>query len=227
MRSEYPDPDHAAAAGALPRLRRSAWIAACFVGVLAAIHLVGLLPGLDLGRFGVHPRELSGLTGVLTAPLVHGDFAHLVSNALPLLLAGTGLLYLYPDSARYVLPAVWLGSGLLVWALARGAVHIGASGLVYGFVSYIFVAGLLRRDRRAWAASILVAFLYGTLVWGVLPIKSGVSWETHLAGAVIGVVLAFALRARDLPPRKRYSWEIEDAEEAQRGGRSTRPEDTA
>ena len=88
--------------------------------------------------------------------------------------------------------------------------HIGASGLVYGIVAYIFVAGILRRDRRAWAASILVAFLYGAMVWGVLPLKTGVSWETHLAAALIGIVLAFLLRSRDVPPRKRYSWEGED-----------------
>ena len=79
-------------------------------------------------------------------------------------------------------------------------------------MSYVFVAGLLRRDRRAWAASLLVALLYGAMVWGVLPIKVGVSWETHLAAAVIGVLLAYALRQRDVPPRKRYSWEDEPAE---------------
>jgi membrane associated rhomboid family serine protease len=151
------------------------------------------------------------LWGVLTAPLVHVDFAHLASNALPLLVAGTALLYLYPNSSRFVLPGVWLGSGLLVWAFGRSSIHIGASGLVYGIVAYIFVAGLLRRDRRAWAASVLVAFLYGTLVWGVLPIRVGVSWETHLAAAVIGVALAFVLRRRDVPQRKRYSWELENA----------------
>lgn len=212
MRTDYPDPGHADAAGAAPRLRRSAAICAVFVATLALVWLVGLLPGVDLGRFGVIPREAAGLWGVLTAPLVHGDFAHLASNALPLLVAGTTLLYLYPDSSRFVLPAVWVGPGLLVWVFARGATHVGASGLVYGIVAYIFVAGLLRRDRRAWAASVLVAFMYGTLVWGVLPIRVGVSWETHLAAAVIGVALAFVLRRRDVPPRKRYSWELEDQE---------------
>ena len=147
---------------------------------------------------------------MIAAPLLHGDLAHLVSNVVPLLVGGTLLLYLYPDSSRFVLPAVYLGSGLAVWVFARGSTHIGASGLVYGIVAYIFVAGILRRDRRAWAASILVAFLYGAMVWGVLPLKTGVSWETHLAAAVIGVAMAFVLRTRDVPPRKRYSWEDEE-----------------
>ncbi|UCF76379.1 MAG: rhomboid family intramembrane serine protease, partial [Betaproteobacteria bacterium] len=90
------------------------------------------------------------------------------------------------------------------------SVHIGASGLVYGLVSYIFAAGVIRRDRRAIAASMLVYFLYGTLVWGVLPIRAGVSWETHLAAALIGLAMAIAFRHVDIPPRKRYDWEDEN-----------------
>jgi membrane associated rhomboid family serine protease len=213
MRTEYADPAHVAEAGAPTRFRRCAGVAGVFVATLVMVWLVGLLPGVDLGRFGLAPRAAWGLIGVLTAPLLHADFAHLASNALPLLVAGTALLYLYPDSSRLVVPAVWLGPGLLVWAFGRSATHVGASGLVYGIVAYVFVAGILRRDRRAWAASVLVAFLYGTLVWGVLPIRVGVSWETHLAAAVIGVALAFALRRRDVPPRKVYSWELEERSE--------------
>ena len=212
MQVHEPDPDHAQAAGSLARFRRSAAIAAIFVAGLVLVHFVGWALGLDLQRFGVHPRDAEALTGILAAPLLHADFAHLVSNALPLLIGGTALLYLYPDSSRFVLPAVYLGSGFVVWLAGRDSIHIGASGLVYGIVSYVFVAGLLRRDRRAWAASLLVALLYGAMVWGVLPIKVGVSWETHLAAAVIGVLLAYALRQRDVPPRKRYSWEDEPAE---------------
>jgi membrane associated rhomboid family serine protease len=84
--------------------------------------------------------------------------------------------------------------------------------LVYGLVSYIFVAGLIRRDRRAIAACLLVCFMYGSLVWGVLPLERGVSWETHLAAALIGVPMAIMLRHTDIPPRKRYSWEDETDE---------------
>ena len=95
--------------------------------------------------------------------------------------------------------------------------HLGASGLVYGLVSYILVAGIIRRDRRAIAASLLVCFMYGTLVWGVLPIESGVSWETHLAAAAIGVAMAIMLRRIDIPPRRRYTWEDEADEEEGEG----------
>jgi membrane associated rhomboid family serine protease len=113
-----------------------------------------------------------------------------------------------------VLPAIYFGPGIAVWLFAAGSSHLGASGLVYGFVSYIFVAGLVRRDRRAIAAALLISFMYGALVWGVLPIKHGVSWETHLAAALIGGAMAIVLRRLDVAPRRRYSWEdeVDDAE---------------
>ena len=160
-------------------------------------------------RDGADPRHTArGLLVTYVGALVGGYLFEGV-RAVPLAIAGTAMLFLYPDASRIVLPAIYLGPGLAVWLFARDATHIGASGLVYGLVSYVFVAGMIRRDRRAIAASLLVAFLYGALVWGVLPIKLGVSWETHLAAAVIGVVLAVALRGRDVPPRKQYSWELE------------------
>lgn len=209
MQLHTPDPDGTSTADASRQLRSAARLAALFVVGIALVHLVDHVFGLHLNRFGVIPRDAWGLGGIVVAPLLHADLAHLVSNVVPLLVGGTLLLYLYPDSSRLVLVVVYFGSGAAVWLFARDAIHIGASGLVYGIVAYIFVGGILRRDRRAWAASLLVAFLYGAMVWGVLPLKVGVSWEAHLAGAVIGVVLALALRHRDVPPRKRYSWEVE------------------
>lgn len=209
MQVHVPDPSFTDSENTRANFRRAVKVALVFVAVIVATHLVNWLFDLDLQRFGVHPRQPDGLPGILLAPLLHGDFAHLVSNALPLLVVGTAMLHLYPDSARIVLPAVYVGPGIAVWLLGRDSIHIGASGLVYGLVTYVFVAGLLRRDRRAIAASLLVSFMYGALVWGVLPIKLGVSWETHLAAALIGVVLALLLRRRDIPPRRRYAWEGE------------------
>ena len=160
-------------------------------------------------RFGVRPRQWIGLPGILTAPLLHAGFVHLIANTLPLLVLGTTMLHLYPTAAFRVLSAVYLGPGIVVWLFARDGNHVGASGLVYGLVAYIFVAGLIRRDRRAIAASLLVAFMYGAAVWGVLPFQEGVSWETHLAAALIGASMAIALRHADIPPRIQYSWEGE------------------
>ena len=215
-----PDPDYTTSVRARANFRLAAKIALAFVAVLWAVDFFNVVLGLDLQRFGVRPRELAGVPGILLAPLLHAGLSHLISNSIPLFLLGTGMLYLYPNSALKVLPAVYLGPGIAVWLLSRPAsIHIGASGLVYGLVAYVFTAGLIRRDRRAIAASMLVYFLYGTLVWGVLPIKPGMSWETHLAAALIGVVMAIALRHYDVPPRKRYDWENEtDASDEIDGG---------
>jgi membrane associated rhomboid family serine protease len=208
------DPTYTASERARGNFRLAVKIALGFVALLWAIALLNW--GLDLSPddFGVRPRELAGLPGILFAPLVHAGFAHLIANSAPLLVLGTAMLYLYPNAALRVLPAVYVGPGVAVWLLARGGIHVGASGLAYGLVSYIFVAGLIRRDRRAIAASLLVCFMYGALAWGVLPIQPGVSWETHLAAALIGLVLAIVLRRMDRPPRHRYTWEEEHDDNA-------------
>ncbi len=206
------DPDYASSERARANFRLALKIALGFVALIWLIDIVNWALALELQRFGVRPRQLAGLPGILLAPLLHGGPVHLIANSLPLLVLGTGMLYLYPNSALTVLPAVYLGPGIAVWLFAGGSVHVGSSGLVYGLVSYVFVAGLIRLDRRAIAASLLVAFLYGSMVWGVLPIQPGVSWQTHLAAALIGLALAIALRRLDIPPRKRYSWEDETEE---------------
>lgn len=210
MQIHVPDPAYTGSERARANFRLAVKLALGFVAILWFIQLSNWALGLGAEDFGVRPREWAGLPGILLAPLVHGSFMHLIANTLPLLVLGTTMLYLYPNAALKVLPAVYFGPGVAVWLFARGGVHIGASGLIYGLVSYVFVAGLIRRDRRAIAASLLVSFLYGASVWGVLPIERGVSWETHLAAALIGLALAIALRHLDIPPRRRYTWEDEE-----------------
>ena len=209
MQIHASDPAFTDSERARANFRLAVKLALGFVVLIWSIQLLNWALDLGVEDFGVRPRELAGLPGIFFAPLMHSGFAHLVANSLPLLVLGTAMLYLYPNAALRVLPAVYLGPGVAVWLLARGGVHVGASGLIYGLVSYVFVGGLIRRDRRAIAASLLVAFLYGASVWGVLPIERGVSWETHLAAALIGLALAIVLRRLDIPPRRRYTWEDE------------------
>lgn len=222
MQLHIPDPDYTSSERARANFRLAFKIALGFVVLLWLIDIGNWALGLELERFGVRPRQLAGLPGILFAPLIHGGPVHLVANSLPLLVLGTGMLYLYPNSALKVLPAIYLGPGVAVWLFAAKGVHIGSSGLLYGLLGYVFLAGVIRLDRRAIAASLLVAFLYGSLVWGVLPIRPGISWETHLAAALIGLALAVALRRLDVPPRKRYSWEDQEGEQ---GGGDTRGSD--
>lgn len=208
---DVPDP----AASSRTHFRLSLRIAFTFVAVLWLIHGLAAWLELDPQSSGIWPRQWAGLPGILFAPLVHGSFEHLVDNSAPLLVAGTAMVYLYPRSVLRVFPSIWLGPGVAVWLFGRESVHFGASGLVYGLASYVLAAGLLRRDRRAVAASMIVWFLYGSLVWGVLPVPHGISWETHLAAALIGIAWAIALRRLDVPRRKRYGWEgaVEDEDE--------------
>ncbi len=193
-----------------PSLQRAFAAVAAFVALLWLIWFADTGLGLHLVRFGVYPGVRDGLPGILFAPLIHGSWLHLISNTPALLVLGTALLYGYPRSARIAVPILYLGSGLGVWLFARESYHIGASGLTHGMMFFIFVIGVLRRDRLAIALSLLVFFLYGGMVWSVLPQQPGISFESHFFGAVIGVTLAFMLRNQDPKrPENRFDWEDE------------------
>jgi len=197
------------------RLRLAFLIAAAFAAVLWAIEIGEAALGFDLSSYALYPREPIGLRGVLLAPLLHGGFAHLVANTAPILVLGTTLTYGYPKAAPMVIAVVWLGSGLAVWLFARPAFHLGASGLTFGMLAFVFTIGALRWDRRAIALSLAVFLLFGGMIWGVLPTDPRVSFEYHLAGALLGILMAFRLRDLDPPPpEKSYSWEGEDADES-------------
>jgi len=161
-------------------------------------------------KLGILPRNFSGLVGVLTSPLIHGGFSHLISNTAPLIFMGLGIFYFYPKVAYKVFTIVYFGTGILVWIFGREVYHIGASGIIYGFVSFLFFSGIFRKDNRSIALALVVIFLYGGLIWGVLPVEKGVSWESHLCGAIVGLISAFIFRKVD--PPKRYDWENEESD---------------
>lgn len=211
MHLDKPDPKFANSARAQRSFKLALKTAVWFTVLLWIILLVDTFFGLGLGRYGLRPRHLDGLIGVLTVPLLHGGFEHLFANTLPLLISMTTLLYLYPKSAMRVIPLIWIGSALLAWVVGRENLHIGASGLVYGMLAYVFVGGILRMDMRSVAVSVMVWFLYGSMIWGVLPIRVDTSWELHLAGAIMGVSLAIVYRRWDVMPVKRYRWEEDDS----------------
>jgi membrane associated rhomboid family serine protease len=195
------------------RLRIAFAVALSFALLLWVVKLAEYLGGFDFAQFGIYPRRAGGLFGVLCAPFIHGSFAHLFANTAPIIVIGTMLLYGYPRAAKLLLPVVYLGGGGAVWLFAREAYHIGASGLAFGMLFFVFTVGVLRWERRAIALSLVVFFLYGGMIWGILPESPDVSFESHLSGALIGIVLAFLLRHRDPePPRKQYSWERQEAE---------------
>jgi len=181
------------------------------IGILWAVFIIDAAFGLRLARFGLRPGSVPGLLGIVTAPLLHGNVPHLLSNTIPLLVSLTATLYLYPASSVRVIPLVWLGSGAIAWFIGQSpSLHVGASGLIYGLLAYVFVGGILRRDLRSVSVSLMVGFLYGSMVWGVLPVRAGMSWEMHLSGAVTGLLLAFVFRRWDRVPLVRYEWEDDE-----------------
>ena len=195
------------------RLRIAFAVALSFALLLWVVKFAEYFGGLDFIQFGIYPRRADGLAGVLWAPFIHGSFAHLFANTAPIVVLGTMILYGYPRAAKVLLPAVYLGGGLAVWLFAREAYHIGASGIVFGMLFFVLTIGVLRWERRAIALSLVVFFLYGGMIWGILPEAPDISFESHLSGALIGIVLAILLRHLDPePPRKQYSWENEEEE---------------
>lgn len=206
-----PDPRFTTSPTAQRSFKLALKIALWFSVLLWVILIVDSVLGLGLARYGLRPRHLDGLVGVVTAPLLHSGAEHLFSNTLPLIISLTTVLYLYPRSAIRVIPVIWMGSGLLAWMIGRPSLHFGASGFVYGLLAYVFVSGILRLDMRSVAVSVMVWFLYGSMIWGLLPIRPNMSWELHLGGAILGVTLAIIYRRWDVTPVKRYSWEDDDS----------------
>ena len=170
------------------------------------VYLLSLILNEDFSRLGLLPRNLIGLLGIITSPLIHADFSHLISNTIPLVILGWILFSFYPKVAVVLFFFIYLITGLFVWIFARPVYHIGASGVVYGFVSFLFFSGIFRRDNTSIALALVITFLYGGLVWGMIPGWKGISWESHLFGAVTGLIAAYLFRNID-PPKNKYDWE--------------------
>jgi membrane associated rhomboid family serine protease len=168
----------------------------------------------DLSFLGILPRTLKGSLGIITSPLIHGNFAHLLSNTFPLLLLTAGVVYFYNRIAFQVVSVIYLLTGIWVWIVAREAYHIGASGLVYGLVTFLFFSGIFRKDASSVALSLIVIFLYGGMIYGLVPTNSGVSYESHIIGAVTGMLIAFYFRKAHTMTIKTYDW-MEDEEESE------------
>jgi len=179
-----------------------------FPAVLWVVHLLALLFAKDLSRLGLLPRNLLGLLGIFTSPLIHADFSHLISNTIPLIILGWIIFSFYPKVSYILFLFIYFVTGLLVWIFARQVFHIGASGIVYGLVSFLFFSGIFRKDNTSIALALVITFLYGGLVWGMIPGWKGISWESHLFGAITGLIAAYLFRKID-PPTKKYDWEDE------------------
>ena len=184
-----------------------------FISFMWLVKIVEILFNIDFSSFGIYPLTARGLQGILFSPFIHSDFEHLINNTLPLFFLSVALFYFYSEVALKVFIWTFILTGFLVWFAGREAWHIGASGLVYGIASFLFFSGIIRRYFRLIALSLLIVFLYGSMVWGIFPgIYKNVSWESHMLGFFSGIALSVWYR-KEGPQRPVYEWMDEEESE--------------
>ncbi|WP_242131612.1 rhomboid family intramembrane serine protease [Aestuariivivens marinum] len=168
--------------------------------------------GFNFSKYGIYPQTLKGLRGVLLSPFIHGNIQHLYHNTIPLFVLSAAMFYFYRAITWKVILWGILFSGLLTWYIGRPSYHIGASGLIYVLISFTFFKGIFAKHFRLIALSLLIVFLYGSMIWYTLPIEEGISWEGHLSGLIVGLAFALFFRKEIAKPKK-YIWEQESYNE--------------
>ncbi len=180
-----------------------------FVFLIWAVFWVEMRFNLRFTTWGIYPQKIEGLRGVLFAPFIHGSLKHIFNNSIPLLILSAALFYFYREARWKVLIIGTLLTGLLTWAFARPALHIGASGVVYMLAAFLFFKGIFSKQYQLTALSFVVVFLYGSLLWYLFPIDPKISWEGHLSGFIIGILFAFLIKKNPVE-NKKYDWERAD-----------------
>lgn len=184
----------------------SALIPFIFIFFMWTTKVVEKLLDMDFGFLGIHPLAADGLAGILFSPFVHSDFNHLLNNTISLFLLSLALFFFYSEVALKVFLYIWIFSGILLWTGGREVWHIGASGIVYGLAAFLFFSGIIRKYFRLVALSLLIVFLYGSMVWGIFPgVYEHVSWESHMLGFFSGIALAVYYR-KEGPQAPVYEW---------------------
>ena len=183
-----------------------------FLLIMWSIKFIEIFYNTSYVDFGVLPRSFEGLKGILFSPIIHKDFNHLINNSMPIIVLGSSLIYFYPEIKFKLISWLFFTSGILLWGIGRESFHIGASGFIYALAGFIFFSGLMKKNKRLSALSLVVVFIYGSMFWGLLPTHENVSWEGHLSGLITGLIIAFFFK--DLGPKKDvYQWEIDEEEE--------------
>jgi len=197
-------------------LEKQRWKFAIFVPLIVCILWILCFAlehgmGWDFHKAGIYPRKLENIWSIFTYTFIHADWRHLMNNALSFFILGICLYYFYSEVANRVLITSAVLSGFILWCIGRESYHIGASGIIYSLAFFLFFSGIIRKHIPLIAISLIVVFIYGSMVWHLFPWlpDDPVSWEGHLSGAVTGIFLAFVYRHRGPQPPK-PEWEEED-----------------
>ncbi|NQY07566.1 MAG: rhomboid family intramembrane serine protease [Flavobacteriaceae bacterium] len=183
-----------------------------FVLLIWLVYWVEVTFGFNFAHFGIRPLKFTGLKGILFSPWIHSGIEHLYHNTIPLFVLSSALAFFYRDHFWKVIIVGILGTGIITWLIGRPSFHIGASGLIYVLASFLFFKGIIAFHFRLIAISLSVVFYYGSMIWYLFPVEDGVSWEGHLSGAIIGVLLAFFVQIKvDKSPK--YEWQKDDFDE--------------
>ena len=195
------------------RLLRSFIVPAVFVVIIWLVKCVEEIFNLDFSYLGIKPLQVDGIPGIFLFHFLHGSWSHLCANTLPIIVLGSCLYYFYKSIATKIWLLLMFSTGLLTWCGARDGIHIGASGLIYGLTYFLMVSGFIRRNKSLIIVSLLVIFLYGSLIWGLYPkyaIENHISWEGHLAGFIMGIILAVFYRKEGPQREKDYDDDDDD-----------------
>ena len=164
------------------------------VSIMWLVYWIEIKFALNFTRFGVYPRSISGLKGVFFSPFIHSGTEHLFNNSIPVFVFLGMLFYFYKEIAWKIILLGSFMTGFLTWLIGGEGFHIGMSGVVYLLFSFIFFSGVLRKHFRLISVSLVVIFLYGSMFWYVFPTEKGISWEGHLSGLIIGLLISVLYR---------------------------------
>jgi len=194
-------------------VRHALFVAGSFVIILWLIKIFEIEFRFDFSPWGIFPLTVKGLRGIICSPLIHANFGHLTANTFPLFILTFSLFFFYRKSSYSIFILIYLLSGLFVWFAGREALHIGASGIIYGLAAFLFMSGIISFNIRLLTISMIVALLYGGLFWGIFPIKPEISWESHLWGGISGLGLALLYR-KHTPFNQMTQDEVEEPDDS-------------
>ena len=180
-----------------------------FLFIMWVVKIIELQFNLSFINYGVLPKTFNGLKGILFSPFIHKDLSHLINNSYPILILGGFLFFSYRKIAIQIFAWLFFISGFWLWIIGRESFHIGASGIIYALASFLFFSGVIRKNPSLSALSLIIVFLYGSMLWGIMPNNASISWEGHLSGFLAGILIAIFYR-HEGPKMKKYQWEIDE-----------------